>query len=273
MAKIPKARPEEFIIDAMEDWDIPQVNRGYIGYSELGDPCQRRVWYNFRCVKIRTISRRIDRLFKRGDWEEHRIIEDLAHAGVIVTDLQKELIGFAGHIKGHIDAILKNVPKFLDNTIFLGEFKTCNDKYFKAFKKNGVKKTSKKYFYQSQGYMGELDLGFCLFIITNKNDEHRYIEIIEFEETEFDNIKGVALKILETDTPPTRIGGPTWFECKTCAFHDICHLGAKPLKNCRTCKYGTIEMHGVWKCGLTEKVLSFDEQMIGCVSYEKLQDL
>jgi len=217
------------------------------------------------------IAREINRLFRRGDWEENRIVADLEHVGMFFHSPQVEVVGLAGHVQGHIDGILYDVPGF-EETSFLAEFKTANDKYFKQFQKLKCKKANQKYWYQAQSYMGRLKLKYCLFIVTNKNDEKRYIEIIEFNQDDFDYIESVALQILELDEPPERIGGPTWHECKFCNFYMVCHFGEKINKNCRTCRVGTIEDNYIWTCD-GNKVLSLKDQEIGCDKHKFLEGL
>ena len=34
--------------------------------------------------------------------------------------------------------------------------------------------------------------------------------------------------------------------------------------NCRTCHHVEIHDNGIWKCGLDEKELDYDFQMVGC---------
>jgi len=41
MVMIPEIPIEEKILDAMEDGDIKQEKRGYLGYSGLGGNCKR----------------------------------------------------------------------------------------------------------------------------------------------------------------------------------------------------------------------------------------
>lgn len=271
MALIPQPTIAELINDKMEDGLVKQNKREYLGYSGLGHSCRRKVWYDFRWVKDRSISKRMNRLYKRGDWEEHRIIKDLVDAGVSVHSEQKEVSAFEGHVKGHIDCLLDNVPSFSDT--ILGEFKTANDKRFKEFvKKKNCKLVYETYYYQAIAYMGELGLKYCLFIVTNKNDESRYIEIIEFDEGEFNYIKSIALDILSTDDPPDKIGDASWYECKYCDYYMECHFNEKINFNCRTCSKGTIENGGKWSCD-SNRFLTKEEQIKGCNEYIMLKGL
>jgi len=94
----------------MESGEVQQHNRNYLGYSGLGGPCTRKIWYGFRWVADRTASRRMTRIWNRGDIEEGRIITDLNRVGCTVTCDQMEVVGITGHVKGHIDGIAEGVP-------------------------------------------------------------------------------------------------------------------------------------------------------------------
>ncbi len=272
MVLLPQPTKEEIINDLIESKSEESYSRDYLGYSQLGGNCKRAIWYNFRWCKLNKTSARMQRLFKRGDWEEDRIIADLEAIGVEVYGQQKTVKGLAGHIYGHIDGLAENVPGF-ENQILLLEFKTANQKRYEKFKKDGIKKTAQHYYYQAISYMGKLNLQKCLFIVTNKNDESRWMKIIDFNDEEFSKIEHIGFQILSTDIPPERIGLPTWYECKFCHYKDICHEGEKILKSCRSCQHGTIEDEGVWKCGLTDKNLSIEDQKKACDQYLLLKDM
>ncbi len=272
MVLIPQETLEEKINNLIENEIIKEYPRTYIGYSELGGSCSRKIWYNFRWFKLKETSARMARLFKRGDWEEERIEKDLEKIGITVFGKQKTIIGLANHIKGHIDALLENVLTI--NEIILAEFKTANQKRFDKFKKdNDILKTQPEYYYQAQSYMGKLKLNKCLFIVTNKNTEERWMKIIEFDEETFLKIEAKAFDILTAEIPPERIGNSTWYECKYCHFKDVCHFGAKFLKSCRSCKNICIEENGVWACGLDYKQLTVTEQKNACDKYVPLENL
>ena len=54
----------------IEDKQIIQDFRPYLGLSQIAEPCARKLWYSFRwCAQIK-IEARIHRLFQRGHREE-----------------------------------------------------------------------------------------------------------------------------------------------------------------------------------------------------------
>jgi hypothetical protein len=253
--------------------------RSYLGMSGIGHPCMRHLWLGFHWVVENKVNKRVKRIFERGDWEEHRLIRDLKSMGVECfrrdiagkkieifghkDEEQEEIIGFARHAKGHIDGRCINVPD-APKTEHLAEFKTANDKNFKLFYKKGSEEANIVYYSQTQRYMHGLKLTRALFCVTNKNDEHRYFERIPYRKSFADDLVKKEQHIIMSDSPPEKIGGPNWYECKWCNHKEFCHSGMQPQQNCRTCDMSDIENRGKWSCTYKEKDLTIDEQRIGC---------
>lgn len=284
MALIPKN--DNTIREVMAKRDrsgIVQNARSYLGMSSIGHSCMRHLWYSFHWVSAKVINPRVKRIFERGDWEEQRLVRDLKEIGVecfrrdtagkkieifgLVGEEQEEIIGFAGHAKGHTDGRCINVPD-APKTEHLSEFKTANDKNFKKFVKFGVEDAHPVYYAQVQRYMRAMKLTRALFIVTNKNDEYRYPERIPFRKGFADDLAKKEQHIIMSYMPLDKIGSPTWFECKWCDNNEVCHNGAQPLRNCRTCDKSDLENEGVWSCSYTEKNLSIDEQRAGCSAWK-----
>ena len=71
-----------------------------------------------------------------------------------------------------------------------------------------------------------------------------------------------------SDKPPVKEFSPTWFSCKWCDNADICHNGADPEMNCRTCDFSDMGENGTWECNKTEQELTVDQQKAGCKKYK-----
>lgn len=272
MPELPKETIADKLLRMMEYQDVVSDYRPYLGYSGLGGNCKRSIWYSFRWVDKNVISKKLEHIFSIGDWEENNLIALLESIGAKVHGQQTEVKGLAGHVKGHIDCLISNLP-FFENETLLGEFKTANDKSFKEFKQKGVQEKNRAYYFQMQAYMGHLKLNNACFIVRNKNDSNIYIEIVPFNQDTFDEIKKIELYILSSDEPPEKIGGRAWFECKWCHHLDVCHYFEKPIENCRTCRYGTIIDNGEWECERNSVKLSTIMQKEGCKGYQMLSKL
>lgn len=278
MAEIPQQRL--LVEQEIEDNLVYQVPRTYLGYSQIGHECTRFVLFTFRWVYHRSHPQRIQRLFDRGKYEEEVIANELTEIGCKVEDDQKELIGFAGHVKGHIDGTVINLPDS-PKTKHLLENKTAKEKFFKEFLKaydifqnhSAISKIHRAYWWQIHAYMGKMHLRRCLFTVTNKNDEERLYFRIKFDKSVYDLVLRAEIDIVTAVRLFDRIGNnsPTWFECKTCAASDQC-FGIKPVnKNCRTCEYSSIEDGGVWACDhKMHKIPSMTakQQWDGCKDYK-----
>lgn len=72
-------------IDNYCDRKWADENRKHLGFSLIGDECQRKLWYGFRWCKTPKPSPRVKRLFDRGHKEEERFIDYLRGIGCEVN--------------------------------------------------------------------------------------------------------------------------------------------------------------------------------------------
>lgn len=248
-----KGGPEAYQIDIPE-----QKPRGYLGLSSLGNECRRATFYDFRKVAKKSFPPRMLRLFRRGDVQEFMFIHLLKGIGFEIFEKDEDgkqfkVTDFEGHLSGSMDGVGKAPKKFWLDKIkpmpFLLEFKTYNDKRFNKLKSEQVKKADPKYFVQCQGYMGYNELDGCLFCAVNKNDDELYFEWVPFDKFAFRRLVASAEDILAATRPPEKISNnPSWWQCKFCDFHGICHKGEAALKSCRSCKFASPGPDRSWVC-------------------------
>jgi len=257
----------------IEDGLIVQKPRPYLGMSTLAD-CARKQWYGFRFCSELQISPRLNRLFGRGHNEEPIIQNDLRKAGIICLvdpNNQPEFVDGNGHMKGHPDDKLLNIPD-APKTPHLGEYKTHNDKSFKHMNKNGLRKSKPIHYGQMQVYMRKWELTRGLYIAVNKNDDSRYYERVVLDKAYADILLNKGRDIISSEIPPQRMNNnPDYYECKWCLHYEICHHGKLPLKNCRTCHYCDICDEGKWECSGHKIELSFQQQQIGCKRHKYMR--
>lgn len=290
MVLLPIKNPIDEAINGVTEYKLP---RPYLGYSSLNHPCKRYLWYTFRWCYMQMIEPKGRRIFERGDLEEMRIIRDVKAGGIdvyminknggreevtgAVGELQEELIGPAGHVKGHPDGRLINLPT-AEKTEHLLEIKTMNDKFFKMLDKFGVEQAFPTYWGQVNSYMGKMELRRTLFCATNKNNEDRKFIRLKFDPDVFKHLEGVAFDILTTQVPPPKIGDIHWHECRYCNAKEVCHKGHMPLPTCRSCVHGCVEDEGIWSCdsnhsGFKGTALSLERQEKGCQMYIKMAEI
>lgn len=256
------------IEQALEHYTIEKLPASYIGMSGLGNPCQRKIWLDFHWASKGKLTPKQVRIFERGDLEERRVIQDLERAGMRVHSMQKEWIDDTGHVRGHIDGIVENVPG-AEKTPHLLEIKTMNDDRFKQYKKNGLQLSNPSYYVQMHSYMGAFHLTRCLYIITNKDNEERIYHRYKYKKEVFEEYQRLAFNLLVAEKPPELIYNRHYFVCKGCMHYNYCHNNQDPVITCRTCSDVVIENEGKFSCNFHNKYLNPLEQRTACPEYTK----
>lgn len=255
--------------------------RGYMGMSGIGNPCLRALQLQFRMTKKSQIGHRLNRIFNTGHIAERFMIADLNRIGIetfyrfdadtktpmtgAVGEKQEEIIGFAGHWKGHIDGRCLGVIE-APKTEHLLEMKTHNDKSFNAVKKDGVKRSKPMHYDQMTRYMSGTKLKRALYMAYNKNTSEYHFERVRYDPEHGAELKRKEQIVLMEENPFPRIGTgkPSWHECKFCGQKDICFSRIEPARTCGTCEHRDVYDEGVFKCGRNDKDLTWDDQVKGC---------
>lgn len=157
------------------------------------------------------------------------------------------------------------------------EIKTASDKYFREMQKSGVKQAKPEHWAQMQSYMhwsiAEFGKNGCtraIYIVVNKDNDDIYTERLEYDAKAAQEIVDKALAIITAAEPPVGIStDPTWYECKFCDYHSICHGEKLPTPTCRSCAHVTPELTGkaVWSCASHQTELTVDQQRKGCENH------
>lgn len=268
------ARPEDEMTRLVNDTPLKQENRHYNGLSAIGTKCVRRLQYtHYDCLDV-THSCRMIRLFGVGHTMEPKLRKELTKfLGMVFKGDQDEVIGFAGHWKGHIDGLgmFLRSSKFYteDDDWFLMEYKTHKASSFAALKKDGVKISKPLHYGQVTSYMGYKKLNRCLYVGYNKDTSEIYLEWIYFDEADFNDNKRKEAEVVMADTILPRIGNdsPMWHECKLCDAHGVC-FGKEPVKkSCKNCEHVDIHDGGLWTCGKGETIKGYEP----CDKYELME--
>lgn len=228
--------------------------RDHLGASLIGRECSRQIWYTFRWARTLNHDGRLLRLFDTGHMEEPRMVSDLRAIGCEViefdpdTGRQWTVRDETGHFGGSMDGIALGVPE-APKTWHVCEFKTHGEKSFKALEKDGVEKSKPEHFAQMQVYMSLGSLTRALYLAKNKNTDELYCERVRLDEAAAMRILEKARRIIEAPTPLERMSDdPSFYKCRWCDFHGICHMGEQPERNCRTCLHSTPAGEGKWEC-------------------------
>lgn len=232
----------------------PAEHRKHLGASVVGRDCRAYIWNSFRWLHLEQHNGRMRRLFNRGHREEAAIIELLIKAGFDVKAAdengnQFKINGCNGHFGGSLDGMTKAPLKFIINDILVLEFKTHGQKSFDDLKKNKVKIAKPEHWAQMCAYGKPYNIKYALYIAVNKNDDDIYLELLELDYNYADEIYRRATSIIIAKEQPVKISPTkTFWKCKGCHFSPICHDGALPEKNCRSCVYAVPVANGNWNC-------------------------
>jgi hypothetical protein len=230
-------------------------HRPHLGGSQIGNECDRALWYQFRWAWSPEFEGRQLRLFETGDREEDRIVSNLRAVGVTVWDRDPDTgkqIRFTacdGHFALSLDGVGEGFSE--SSKPHTLEFKTMNEKNFAALKAKGVKETKPVYWAQCQIGMHHAQIDRCVFLAVNKNTDELYMERIKYDAAEALMLAVKAERIVFAFTPPSRLSeDPSFFKCRFCSYKPICHGCKIPEVNCRTCAHATPERggDGAWSC-------------------------
>jgi hypothetical protein len=253
--------------------------RTYLGASVLGDPCELKLWREFRWAhEPERHDGRMLRLFETGNVEEDRLVEDLRRAGMHVdavdpaTGHQFRITFAGGHGGGHTDGEVEGVPE-APKTRHLLECKTHNHKSFTALKRLGVAEHKPMHYAQMQAYMHHRGLARALYLALNKNDSEIYSERVEYDPAFAAALMVKAERIVTSDHAPT-CNCPTWL---LKAGYRCAAVKSAPQRNCRTCLNATAHLDGEarWSCAHPDHQgdLTVEDQRAGCADHRFLPSL
>jgi len=219
---------------------------------------------------------RVLRLFRRGHEEEINIVKDLRAIGMDIraTTSNQARVDFGNSVSGSMDGVIFSGVPEAPKTKHLAEFKTASDKKFKEFVDKGLEEANYQYFVQCQVYMQGAGLARALFLVVNKNDDQIYTERVRYDEAVATKYIKRGHRIVSTERIPEPLSADeTWWQCRFCAGHDLCHGGAGTNEvNCRTCAHVT-HTEGQWHCTRHDDIIPTKFQYEGCDSHVMHPDL
>jgi hypothetical protein len=247
--------------------------------SQLGEACERRLWYGFRWVSPPArFEGPMLRLFETGNREEARLIEDLRAIGASVIDRDEAGrqigVSFAdGHGFGFLDGEVTGVPE-APVVVHVLELKTHNDKSFRKLLELRVREAQPKHWAQCMIYMHARNRERAFYLAVNKNTDELYVERIRYDLADAVALNLKAERIAYADRPPARLSDDSeHWACRYCDHRGVCHEGAFARRNCRTCLHATPERGGAWTCRRFASELTREAQEAGCAHHLFIPDL
>lgn len=243
--------------------------RRHLGASIIGTGCERSLWFTFRWATRSKFAGPLLRLFDTGHRAEERFVADLRSVGIMVQEIdpdtgrQWEVRDETGHFGGSMDGRgvgFIEAPK-AEHVL---EFKTHSEKSFGDLKAKGVKIAKPLHYAQMQIYMHLKGLTRAYYLAVNKNTDELYGERVKYDAAEAEFLMAKAHRIVHAAEAPAGISkDPSWYECKMCNHHAVCHTKAQPERHCRSCLHSSPVENGKWRCALHGEIpAEFEEK--GC---------
>jgi len=220
-----------------------EPRRNYLGISAIGHACRRKLWYDVHQPITEQFSAATLKRFEDGHKSEDLMAIRLRMAAGIQlwtvdpdTGQQFECSDFGGRFKGHMDGVILGLHQS-PRTPHVWEGKAVNEKKFANFKKakaqygekGALEQWDYVYWCQAQAYMGYFDLTRHYITVCTPGVRDWDSARTEFDADAFMKIKDKAQRILESPIPLAKVStSPSWFECKYCVYHDVCHGDAAP---------------------------------------------
>lgn len=223
------------MIDAAIDRDAQsEKRREYLGGSAVGEPCLRRLQYEYQNAPKddgADFNPRIRRIFHRGHQGEDWMAQWIRNAGFdLRTEKDGQQFGFDdcdGRFKGHIDGVIIGGP---DGFKFpaLWENKVLGAKGFAQIKRHGVEKAYPKYAAQVATYQAYMQLAEhpAFFTALNADTMEIHLELIPFNQALAQESIDKAAQVLAAcdhrETLPRATEDPTSFVCRFCPYQGAC---------------------------------------------------
>ena len=234
-------------------------HRPHLGASIIGHHCERFLWLTFHWAKEKKFDGRMYRLFQRGKLEEKVICQDLRRIGCDVHEddggSQYRLSALGGHFGGSMDAVITGYHEAPKQWMPV-EMKTHNAKSFKDLVEKRLKDSKPMHYAQLTTYQGLSGMDkSALYFAVNKDTDDIYVERIHFDKEEFDRLMARADRIIRANEPPLRCSNdPSWWQCRLCDMHQICHGTECCEVSCRSCAHSTPNItEGGWDCNMHGK--------------------
>lgn len=211
-----------------------QRPRDYLGASRIGEPCARRLVYEFTKALVdpgKEFAGQTLRIFETGHVFEDLAIRWLRAAGFDLRTQNREggQFGFetaGGRIRGHVDGVIVGGPDVGLTWPVLWEHKALKASSWNDTAKKGVRASKPVYFAQMQIYMAYMALDAALFTALNKDTCELYHEHVPFDAAEAQALSDKAVQVLRAaqagELLPRIAAHADFYLCRFCPFSARC---------------------------------------------------
>jgi PD-(D/E)XK nuclease superfamily protein len=227
-------RVNALIDAALIDRNRRQVPRDYLGGSRIGEPCARKLAYEYAHAAVdagKGFDGRTLRIFEAGHHFEALSIRWLRAAGFDLRTHRSdgEQFGFIaanGRIRGHIDGVIIGGPDVGVAWPALWEHKTLNAKSWSDTVRRGVQASKPVYYAQLQIYMAYMELQAALFTVLNKDSQELHHEAVAFDVRTAQALSDKAVEVIRAaeagELPPRIAASPDFYLCRWCSYAQRC---------------------------------------------------
>jgi hypothetical protein len=211
-----------------------QIRRDYLGASRIGEPCERKLVFEFTGAPVdegREPDARLLRIFDAGHVYEELSVGWLKLAGFDLRTHKRngDQFGFAaagGRIRGHIDGVIVNGPDLGIPLPVLWEHKSAAARSWSEFAKVGLQRWRPVYWAQAHLYMAYMDLQHCLFTVVNKDTQELRHELLAFDAAFAQELSDKAVRVLRAadagEFPPRIAAHADFYLCRFCPYATRC---------------------------------------------------
>jgi hypothetical protein len=222
------------LIDAAID-ERQERPRDYLGGSAVGEPCLRRLQYEYQNApkdEGAGFSARTRRIFHRGHQGEDWMAEWIRAAGFHLKTQKPNghQFGFDdcdGRFRGHIDGVIVQAPEGFKAPA-LWENKVLGAKGFAQLARHGVAKAYPKYAAQLATYQAYMQLAEhpAYFTALNADTMEIHLELVPFDQelaqASIDKAAQVLTACDHGETLPRATDDPASFVCRFCPYQGVC---------------------------------------------------
>lgn len=224
------------LIDAgLEASIAAEPKRTYLGASEIGDECERKLAFKWHGFEGKPFEGRGIRRFRMGHIHEDETARWLKLAGFQLKGEQIRFHLADGKFSGGVDGVIIGGPPSIANPAggeplclpypLLWEHKIMKSNLWRECKRGGVEKTNPKYFAQAQIYDRQFLLANTLFTALNTDTSELYFELFPYEGRKAETYIDRARRILTSGSPeelPRLCHNAQDFNGKFCPFKERC---------------------------------------------------
>ena len=125
-----------------------------------------------------------------------------------------------------------------------------------------------EHFAQTSTYGKKYNFKYCVYLNINKNDDSLHIEVVKLNHNLGEQMIMKAEQIIMSQTAPARLSdNPTFYKCGYCHMKEVCHKGAVPEVNCRSCAFARPVENAEWFCDVHNGVIPKEFIPQACPSY------